>query len=98
MKFNKARKELNRELKRVARGESPSQALRCLHQMVRMTLVECNDNAEIMKWTIEMMSTCAEWQAIIVSPKEIAKALIQSAEEIQRYYAVDTEAEEHDNE
>ena len=68
MEFNKARKQLNRELKWVARGESPTRALSCLHQMFSMTLAECTDDAEILGWTIKMISRCAERQATILSP------------------------------
>ena len=83
MRFNKARKRLNHELKWVARGESPSRALGCLYQTFSMTLAECDDDAEIMEWTTKMISRCTEWQALIVSPEAIARALIESAEEIR---------------
>lgn len=99
MKFNKARKELNRELRWVARGESPSRALRCLHQMFSMTLVECDDDAEIMEWTTKMIINSAKWQAGILSPNAVAKGLTEAAEQIKQYYSgFGADMEEQDNE
>lgn len=99
MEFNKARKELNRELKLVARGESPSRALSCLCQMFGMTLAKCDDDAEITEWTINMISKCAEWQATILSPNAVAKGLTDAAEQLKRYYlGFGVEAEEQDHE
>lgn len=101
MRFNKARKRLNRELKWVARGESPSRALSCLHRMFSMTLAECTDEAEIIEWTAKMISQCAEWQALIVSPEAIARALMEEAEEVKQSHSVvvvKKRAEGQDNE
>lgn len=99
MGFNEARKQLNRELKWVARGESPTRALSCLHQMFSMTLAECTDDAEIMGWTIKMISRCAEWQATILSPNAVAKGLTDAAEQIKQYYlGFGADMEEQENE
>ena len=87
MRFNKARKELNRELKWVERGESPSRALRCLYQMFGMALFKCDNDAEIMEWTMKMISRCAKWQSTIVSPNAVAKGLTEAAEQIKQYYS-----------
>lgn len=86
MRFNKARKELNRELRWVARGESPSRALSCLYQMFSRTLAECDDDAEIMEWTTKMIIKSAKWQAGILSPNAVAKGLTEAAEQIKQYY------------
>lgn len=95
MRFDDDRKQLNRELKKVARGgHSPSQALECLYLMWQSLLGECADNDEIMKRTAKMISACAEWQTSITQSEagiteEALTALIKTVGQIKQYYSFD---------
>lgn len=104
MRFDDDRKQLNRELKKVARGgHSPSQALECLYLMWQSLLGECADNDEIMKRTAKMISACAEWQTSItqseagITAAELT-ALLKAAAERKYYLGFGVEAEEQDDE
>lgn len=94
MRFDDDRKQLNRELKKVARGgHSPSQALECLYLMWQSLLGECADNDEIMKRTAKMISACAEWQTSIMQ----SEAGITAAER-EYYLGFGAEMEGQDDE
>ncbi|MBS6029110.1 MAG: hypothetical protein KH813_06810 [Negativicoccus succinicivorans] len=94
--FNETRKQLNRELKKVARGgHSPSQALECLYLMWGALLDECTDNSEIMVWTAKMISECAKWQDAMVLAGAVETALLKAVADSQCF---NVEAEEQDDE
>ncbi len=104
MRFDDDRKQLNRELKKVARGgHSPSQALEYLYLMWVALLDECANNDEIMKRTAKMISACAEWQTSItqseagITAAELT-ALLKAAAERKYYLGFGVEAEEQDDE
>lgn len=89
MDLNKERKRLNWALKAVVRGgHSPSQALEYLYLMWGSLLGECADDGEIIEWTAKMISRCAEWQAAVLTPDAVARALMEEAEEIKQYHSV----------
>lgn len=94
--FNETRKQLNRELKKVARGgHSPSQALECLYLMWGALLDECTDNSEIMVWTAKMISECAKWQDAMVLAGAVETALLKAVADSQCF---NVEAEEQEDE
>ena len=102
--FSETRKELNRELKKVARGGySPSQALECVYLMWQSLLCECANNDEIMKRTAKMISECAKWQVSItqseagITAAELT-ALLKAAAERKYYLGFGAETEEQDDE
>lgn len=104
MRFDDDRKQLNRELKKVARGgHSPSQALECLYLMWQSLLGECADNDEIMRRTAKMISACAEWQVAItqseagITAAELT-ALLKEAAERKYYLGFGADMEEQDDE
>lgn len=76
--FNEARKELNRELKNVERGGSPTQALEDLWQMWRLVLEKCTDSNEILGWTVKMIDGCTDFQAAITSAGAIERVLLKA--------------------
>lgn len=96
MEFTKARKRLNRELKWVARGDSPARAMDYLRQMFSMVLTECGkcgDGVEIMRQTAKMISLCAAWQGSAVSAISTACA---PAEETRQHCNAETEEQENE--
>lgn len=97
--FNETSKQLNRELKKVARGgHSPSQALECLYLMWGALLDECTDNSEIMVWTAKMISECAKWQDAMVSAGAVEMALLKAVAERKYYLGFGADMEEQDYE
>lgn len=93
--FNETRKQLNRELKNVERGGSPTQALEYLYLMWGALLDECTDNSKIMVWTAKMISECAKWQDAMVLAGAVETALLKAVADSQCF---NVEAEEQENE
>ena len=89
--FSEIRKELNRELKNVERGYSPTQALGDLCKMWRLVLEKCTDINEILGWTVNMIDECTDFQAAATSALAIEGVLRNALANSQCF---DAEAEE----
>ncbi|MBS5888097.1 MAG: hypothetical protein KIB08_06290 [Negativicoccus succinicivorans] len=93
--FGEIRKELNRELKNVERGYSPTQALEELCQMWQLVLDMCTDNNEILGWTVKMIDGCTDFQAAITMSRAMETNLLKVLASSQCF---SEEEEEQENE